>query len=480
MTEPKHDARDHVRLEEPAGRWVLLATVMGSGIAMLDATVVNIALPALGKDLNAGFAGLQWTLNGYTLTLASLILLGGSLGDRFGRRRVFMVGTAWFAIASLLCAIAPNIGFLVAARALQGVGGALLTPGSLAIISSSFVREDRPRAIGAWSGLAGIAGAVGPFLGGYLVQGPGWRWIFLINLPLAAVVLTISQRHVPESLDPDASHHLDLLGAGLGAVGLGGVTYALIGAGTGWSGIVIVFGVLGLLALVGFVLNERRSTHPMLPLGIFASRQFSAANAVTFAVYAALSAIFFLLVVELQVVAGMSPLLAGTALLPVTVLMLLLSSRGGQLGQRIGPRLPMTIGPLLASAGVLLTLRIGPHASYLIDVLPGVVLLGLGLCLTVAPLTTTVLAAVDSRHAGVASGVNNAVARAAGLLAVAVLPVAAGISNDDYRHPDAFDHGFQIAIVLCAGLLAAGGLIAAFTIRDDALDAPDDPDGEPG
>jgi EmrB/QacA subfamily drug resistance transporter len=459
---------------------VLLATVMGSGIAMLDATVVNIALPALGKDLNAGFAGLQWTLNGYTLTLASLILLGGSLGDRFGRRRVFMVGTAWFAIASLLCAIAPNIGFLVAARALQGVGGALLTPGSLAIISSSFVREDRPRAIGAWSGLAGIAGAVGPFLGGYLVQGPGWRWIFLINLPLAAVVLTISQRHVPESLDPDASHHLDLLGAGLGAVGLGGVTYALIGAGTGWSGIVIVFGVLGLLALVGFVLNERRSTHPMLPLGIFASRQFSAANAVTFAVYAALSAIFFLLVVELQVVAGMSPLLAGTALLPVTVLMLLLSSRGGQLGQRIGPRLPMTIGPLLASAGVLLTLRIGPHASYLIDVLPGVVLLGLGLCLTVAPLTTTVLAAVDSRHAGVASGVNNAVARAAGLLAVAVLPVAAGISNDDYRHPDAFDHGFQIAIVLCAGLLAAGGLIAAFTIRDDALDAPDDPDGEPG
>lgn len=480
MTEPKHDARDHVRLEEPAGRWVLLATVMGSGIAMLDATVVNIALPALGKDLNAGFAGLQWTLNGYTLTLASLILLGGSLGDRFGRRRIFMVGTAWFAIASLLCAIAPNIGFLVAARALQGVGGALLTPGSLAIISSSFVREDRPRAIGAWSGLAGIAGAVGPFLGGYLVQGPGWRWIFLINLPLAAVVLTISQRHVPESLDPDASHHLDLLGAGLGAIGLGGVTYALIGAGTGWSGIVIVFGVLGLLALVGFVLNERRSTHPMLPLGIFASRQFSAANAVTFAVYAALSAIFFLLVVELQVVAGMSPLLAGTALLPVTVLMLLLSSRGGQLGQRIGPRLPMTIGPLLASAGVLLTLRIGPHASYLIDVLPGVVLLGLGLCLTVAPLTTTVLAAVESRHAGVASGVNNAVARAAGLLAVAVLPVAAGISNDDYRHPDAFDHGFQIAIVLCAGLLAAGGLIAAFTIRDDALDAPDDTDGEPG
>jgi EmrB/QacA subfamily drug resistance transporter len=477
---PAQDNRVQVRLDEPAGRWVLFATVLGSGVAMLDATVVNIALPVLGKDLDAGFAGLQWTLNGYTLTLASLILLGGSLGDRFGRRRVFMVGTAWFAIASLLCAMAPSIGFLVAARALQGVGGALLTPGSLAIISSSFVREDRPRAIGAWSGLAGIAGAVGPFLGGYLVQGPGWRWIFLINLPLAAIVLVVARRHVPESLDPDATPDLDLLGAALGAVGLGGVTYALIGAGTGWSVTVLAFGAIGLLALIGFVVNERRSSHPMLPLGIFANRQFSSANAVTFAVYAALSAIFFLLIVELQVVSGMSPLLAGTALLPVTVLMLLLSSRGGQLGQRIGPRWPMTLGPLVASAGVLLTLRIGPHPSYLLDVLPGVVLLGLGLCLTVAPLTTTVLAAVESRHAGVASGVNNAVARAAGLLAVAVLPVAAGISNDDYRHPQAFDHGFQIAIVLCAGLLAAGGLIAAFTIRDDALEAPDDPDGEPG
>jgi EmrB/QacA subfamily drug resistance transporter len=472
------DSQRQVRLDEPAGRWVLLATVLGSGVAMLDATVVNIALPVLGKDLNAGFAGLQWTLNGYTLTLASLILLGGSLGDRFGRRRIFMLGTTWFALASLLCAVAPSIGFLVAARALQGVGGALLTPGSLAIISASFVRADRPRAIGAWSGLAGIAGAVGPFLGGYLVEGPGWRWIFLINLPLAAVVLAISARHVPESLDPEASPRLDVLGAVLGAIGLGGVTYALIAGGTGWSATVVVFGVVGLLGVASFVVNERRSSHPMLPLGIFANRQFAAANAVTFAVYAALSAIFFLLVLQLQVVAGLSPILAGTALLPVTVLMLLLSSRGGQLAQRIGPRWPMAIGPMVASVGVLLTLRIGPDASYVGDVLPGVVLLGLGLCLTVAPLTTTVLAAVESRHAGVASGVNNAVARAAGLLAVAVLPVAAGISNDDYRHPAAFDHGFQIAILLCAALLAVGGLIAALTIADD-LDAisPDDPAG---
>jgi EmrB/QacA subfamily drug resistance transporter len=475
------DSQRQVRLDDPAGRWVLLATVLGSGVAMLDATVVNIALPVLGKDLNAGFAGLQWTLNGYTLTLASLILLGGSLGDRFGRRRIFMLGTTWFALASLLCAVAPSIGFLVAARGLQGVGGALLTPGSLAIISSSFVRADRPRAIGAWSGLAGIAGAAGPFLGGYLVEGPGWRWIFLINLPLAAVVLAISARHVPESLDPEASPRLDVLGAVLGAIGLGGVTYALIAGGTGWSATVVVFGVVGLLGMASFAVNERRSSHPMLPLGIFANRQFAAANAVTFAVYAALSAIFFLLVLQLQVVGGLSPILAGTALLPVTVLMLLLSSRGGQLAQRIGPRWPMAIGPMVASAGVLLTLRIGHGASYVGDVLPGVVLLGLGLCLTVAPLTTTVLAAVESRHAGVASGVNNAVARAAGLLAVAVLPVAAGISNDDYRHPAAFDHGFRIAILLCAALLAVGGLIAALTIADD-LDAisPDEPGGESG
>jgi EmrB/QacA subfamily drug resistance transporter len=462
--------RGQVRLDEPAGRWVLLATVLGSGVAMLDATVVNIALPALGKDLGAGFAGLQWTLNGYTLTLASLILLGGSLGDRFGRRRVFMLGTAWFALASLLCAVAPNVELLVAARGLQGIGGALLTPGSLAIISSSFVRADRPRAIGAWSGLAGIAGAAGPFLGGYLVDGPGWRWIFLINLPLAALVLVVARRHVPESLDPDASPRLDVSGALLGAVGLGGVTYALIGAGAGWSPAVVATAVVGVAGLTGFVVNERRSAHPMLPLDIFANRQFAAANAVTFAVYAALSAIFFLLVVQLQVVAGYSPILAGAALLPVTVLMLLLSSRGGQLAQRIGPRWPMAVGPLVAAAGVLLNLRVHADSSYVGDVLPGAVVIGLGLCLTVAPLTTTVLAAAEARHAGVASGVNNAVARAAGLLAVAVLPVAASIADDDYRHPQAFDHGFRIAMVICAGLLAFGGLLAALTISDD-LDA---------
>jgi EmrB/QacA subfamily drug resistance transporter len=459
-----------VRLSEPSGRWVLIAAVLGSGLAGIDATVVNVALPVLGRDLHAGFSGLQWTINSYTLTLAALILLGGSLGDRFGRRRVFVVGVVWFATASALCALAPNINALIAARALQGIGGALLTPGSLAMISASFVPDDRAKAIGAWSGFGGIASAIGPFLGGYLVGGPGWRWIFLINLPLAAIVVVISQRHVPESLDPDAPRHLDVLGAVLGAVGLGGVTYALIAASEGWSAGVVVSALVGVAAMIAFVRTEHRSTHPMLPPRIFANRQFTATNVVTFAVYAALGGVFFFLVVNLQVVAGFSPLLAGTALLPITVMMLLLSAQSGALAGRIGPRLPMTLGPLIAAGGVLLLLRVGPNASYVTDVLPAVIVFGLGLSLIVAPLTATVLAAAENRYAGVASGVNNAVARAAGLLAVAVLPVIAGISGDDYEHPSAFVHGFRIALLTCAVLLVVGGLIALGLIRNPSDD----------
>jgi EmrB/QacA subfamily drug resistance transporter len=461
-----------VRFDEPAGRWVLLAAVLGSGLAFLDVTVVNIALPALGADLGADLAGLQWTINGYTLTLAAFILLGGSLGDRYGRRRLFVAGTAWFAVASLLCAVAPTIETLIAARALQGVGGALLTPGSLAIIAASFTPTDRARAIGAWSGLGGIAAAIGPFLGGYLVQAFSWRWIFLINLPLAVAVIAVAQRHVPESADPEACPHLDVAGAALGALGLGGVTYALVGAGEqGASAAVLGSGVLGLGALVAFVVTERRSSHPMLPLGIFSSRQFSAANLVTFAVYAALGGVFFLLVVHLQVVGGFSPILAGSALLPITLIMLALSARAGALATRIGPRAPMTAGPIVCALGLLLTLRIDAEATYVAAVLPAVTVFGLGLTLTVAPLTATVLAAAPSRHAGVASGVNNAVARAAGLLAVAVLPVAAGLTGDDYLEPLAFLDGFRVAMVLCAGLLAVGGLLAAATIRNDVIEA---------
>lgn len=456
-------------LSQRSGRWLLVATVLGSGLAGIDATVVNVALPALGDDLGASFAGLQWTLNGYTLTLAAFILLGGSLGDRYGRRRVFTIGVIWFALASALCALAPSIGVLIAARALQGVGGALLTPGSLAMISASFAADDRARAIGAWSGLSGVASAIGPFIGGYLVGGPGWRWIFVINVPLAAAVVLITRRHVPETLDPDAVPHLDLAGAVLGAVGLGGVTYALIGAGSRWSPAVVVSAVIGVVAMAGFVVTEHRSPHPMLPPKIFANRQFTAANLVTFAVYAALGAVFFLLVVNLQVVSGFSPLLAGVALLPITVIMLLLSARSGALAGRIGPRLQMTLGPLVAAGGALMFLRIGANASYLTEVVPAVVVFGLGLALIVAPLTTTVLAAAESRYAGIASGVNNAVARAAGLLAVAVIPVLAGISGDSYRHPDAFADGFHTAVLICAGLLIAGGVVSAVTIRNPAV-----------
>ena len=330
----------------------MLATVLGSGLSMLDSTVVNVALPALGANLDASLGDLQWVVNGYTLSLAALILLGGSLGDRFGRRRIFVVGVVWFAAGSLLCGLSPTIDWLIAARILQGVGGALLVPGSLAIISATFVRSDRARAIGSWSALAGVATAAGPLLGGWMVQTIGWRWVFLINLPLAVIVLVVALRHVPETADPSAPRSFDLVGAALGALGLAALTYALIGAGDGWSLDVVLVGVLGVAALVAFVVVERRESHPMLPMDIFASRQFSAANVVTLLVYAALGAMFFLLVVQLQVVAGFGALAAGSALLPITIIMLLLSSASGQLAERIGPRLPMTVGPLLAGDGI--------------------------------------------------------------------------------------------------------------------------------
>jgi EmrB/QacA subfamily drug resistance transporter len=448
---------------------VIVAAVLGSGMALLDATVVNVALPALGRDLDAGLDGLQWTLNGYTLTLASFILLGGSLGDRFGRRRIFVVGTVWFAVASLLCGIAPNIELLVAARALQGVGGALLTPGSLALIASLFDGEERGRAIGIWAGLGGIAGAIGPFAGGWLTAAAGWRWVFLINLPLAAAVVWVALRHVPERADPEASKRLDAAGASLGAFGLAAITYALVEAGErGFSPASMIIGSVGVSALVAFVMVERRGRDPMLPLGLFSSRQFSAANAVTFLVYAALGGVFFLLVMHLQIVGGFSPLVAGTALLPITALLLLLSGPAGALSERLGPRLPMSAGPAVSAVGVGLMLRIGAQPSYLIEVLPAVTVFGLGLSLTVAPLTATVLGAADPRFAGIASGVNNAVARAGSLLAVAVLPLAAGLRGGDYQRPDSFAAGFQVATLVSAGLLAAGALTAAFLIRNDA------------
>jgi EmrB/QacA subfamily drug resistance transporter len=462
-------APDLVTLREARGRWVLFAAVLGSSMAMLDATVVNVALPALGREFGGTLSGLQWTVNGYTLTLASLILLGGSLGDRYGRRRMFMIGVTWFALASLLCGLAPNLPFLVGARMLQGVGGALLTPGSLALMQSSFVPEDRGRAVGAWSGLGGIAGAVGPFLGGWLLE-LSWRWVFLINLPLAVLSLTVAARHLPETHERASAGRFDIAGAVLGAVGLAGVTAALVRAGDGLNGWTVASAVLGVLALVAFWWRERTARDPMLPLDLFRSAQFSAANLVTFAMYAALGGILFLLVVYLQVVVGFSPIVAGTALLPVTALMLLLSSRSAALAQRIGPRPQMTLGPLVCALGTLLLSRLDEGSSYLPDVLPAVSVFGLGLAISVAPLTAAVLAAADEHRAGIASGVNNAVARAAGLLAVATLPLSAGITGDDYRTPSAFAAGFRLAMLECAGLLAVAGLLAWLTVRTRAAE----------
>ena len=460
------DQTAKVAMGEPAGRWLLFATVLGSGVALLDATIVNIALPTIGQDLGADFSGLQWTVNGYVLTLAAFILLGGALGDRYGRRRVFVVGTIWFAVASLLCGLAPNVEALVAARLLQGVGGALLTPGSLALISASFRHEDRSRAIGAWSGLGGIAAALGPVLGGLLVE-VSWRLVFLVNVPLCMAVVLVTLRHVPESRDEQAPPGLDVAGALLGAVGLAALTWSLIAAGErGADPVVVSAGVAGVGALALFLVVEKRGRHPMMPLDVFSEPQFNAANAVTFAVYAGLGGMFLLLVVHLQTVAGFSPLAAGTALLPVTAAMALLSSRSGALAARIGPRLQMTAGPLLCAAGALLLRGIGPDADYVTDVLPGVVLFGLGLATVVAPLTATVLAAVEDRRSGLASGINNAVARTAGLLAVAVLPAAAGISGADYDVPARFAEGYRTAMLLIAALLALGGMLSALTIRN--------------
>ncbi|MGY4098157.1 MFS transporter [Nocardia sp. R16R-3T] len=445
------------RLGSATGRWILLATILGSSVASLDATVVNIALPRIGESLDTDVAGLQWTLNGYTLTLASFILLGGSLGDRLGRRTVFVWGVIGFALASVLCGAAVNIEMLVVARILQGVAGALLTPGSLALISSSIDQRDQGAAIGLWSGFGGVAGALGPFLGGWLIELAGWRSIFFINAPLAVVVVLVALRHVPDSHDPNASARLDIPGAVVVAVALGALTFGLIDA-------MALLVVAGLLLLTVFVVIEMRSDHPLVPPSLFASRVFTAANLVTLAVYAALGGVFFLLVMQLQLVAKYTPLMSGVATVPVTLIMLALSAPAGRWAQVHGARIPMMVGPLLAALGLILLLRIGPATSYLTDVLPGVLVFGLGLSVLVAPLTGAVLGAVPASEAGIASGVNNAVARTAQLLAVAALPGLAGISGS-LGDPVEFDRGFGVAMWICAGLLVTGALIAALLLR---------------
>ncbi|WP_336205087.1 MFS transporter [Nonomuraea sp. LPB2021202275-12-8] len=455
----------HIELKSAQGRWILAATVLGSGLAMLDSTVVNVALPFLGTELETGMAGLQWTVNAYTLTLAGLILLGGSLGDRFGRRRVFLIGTVWFALASALCGLAPNIEFLIAARALQGIGGALLTPGSLAIIQASFDRGDRPRAIGAWSGLGGVASAIGPLLGGAMVQTIGWRWAFLINLPFAVLVVLVTVRHVPESRDELATGRFDVLGSVLAALSLAGITYGLIQLD---APVPLIAGVL--LGVAFVVVQVRRSPDALVPVEMFRNRVFTAVNVVTLIMYGAMGLVFFLLAVQLQVVSGFSPIAAASALLPATLLMLLLSARAGEVAKRIGPRWPMTAGILVSGAGFLWMSTIGPGASYLLQVLPSVTVFGLGLSAAVAPLTSTVLASAADRYAGTASGVNNALARTGGLLAVAAVPPLVGLVGDAFENAPVFDAGFRMAMLISAAMMVVAALITVFTIRTNVLD----------
>ena len=461
-----------------AGRWVLTATILGSALAGIDATVVGIALPAIGRDFGVGIASLQWVVTAYTLTLSGLLLVAGSLGDRYGRRRVFVVGVGWFAAASILCGIAPDAPALLAGRALQGVGAALLTPGSLAILQASFAPDNRGRAIGAWSGLTGIGIAVGPFIGGWLVEAVSWRLIFAINLPLAVAVVLISNRHVPESHDTTATGRIDYTGGTLVSVALLGIVFALIeGPSRGWtSGVVLAAMAGGVLALLVFVLHERRAAHPMLPLDVFTSRQFTVTNLVTFVVYGALGGALFLLPVQLQQVAGYSPVEAGTALLPVTVIMLALSARSGALAARIGPRLQMSVGPVVIALGLALLSTVGPGTGYFSGVLPPIVVFGLGLSVIVAPLTSVALASVSARHAGIASAINNDVARTAGLVAVAVLPAVAGLTGAAYLHPRQFNDGYHLALLVSAGLCLCGSVVAAVGIRNPPPRTAPEPD----
>jgi len=463
-------AAPDVAMRSPRGRWILAATVLGTGMAFLDSTVVGIALPSIGRAFGGGVGLLQWVVTGYTLTLAAFLLLGGSLGDHFGRKRVFSIGVVWFAVSSALCGVAPTGVFLVVFRVIQGIGGALLTPGSLAIIQASFRTEDRAQAIGAWSGLGGIATAAGPLVGGYLLAAGSWRLIFFINVPIAAVVLLMTARHVPETFDPTSTGRVDVPGATLAVVFLAGLTYGLIeGPTRGWADpVVIASFVLAVAAAPTFLYVESHRDHPMLPLGLFRSRQFSGANGVTFLVYGALSGALFLVPIELQEVAHYTPLASGLALLPVTVVMLLFSARSGQLSARIGPRLQMSVGPVIVGAGLALLARATTPGSYWVQVFPGTLVFAVGLAITVAPLTSTAMGAAPAEHSGIASAINNTVARAAGLIAVAVLPVVAGLSGVAGLAAHELSSGFRTAVFISGVAAAAGGLLGALTIRNPA------------
>lgn len=466
MTSGGDGAAPRLALASASGRWLIAAAALGSGVAFLDGSVVNVALPAIGRDLGGGLSMLQWVLDGYLLTLSALLLLGGALGDRYDRRLVFLVGLVVFTVASVGCGLAPTGEVLIVARIVQGIGGALLVPSSLAMIETVIRAEDRGRAIGLWAGLSGVSSAIGPFVGGWLVDAASWRWVFLINVPLAAVALVLTIRHVPRIRDARVRGPLDVAGAAAVTIGLGGVTFALIEAPVqGWTPTVVGALVVGALAIAVFPFIEHRAADPLVPLRLFRSPQFSGTNIVTLAVYTGLGGALFLLSLHLQANLGYSALQAGLAFVPFTAIMLVLSGRMGALAQRTGPRALMTAGPLVAGLGLALLVRVMPGATYWGGVLPGILVFGLGMAMTVAPLTATVLAAVPAEYVGAASGANNAISRFASLLAVAVLPLAVGITDPN---GPSLESGFGRAMLVSAALCVIGGAVAFATVRNPA------------
>ena len=404
-------------------RLILVACILGTTVVTIDSSAINVALPAIAGDLGGGLAGQQWTSNAYLVTLGSLLLIGGSLGDIFGERRVFAFGIVAFGLTSIVCAVAPTIEILVAGRALQGVAGALLTPAALAVIVATFPPKERGKAVGAWTAWGGIGVVFGPILGGQLVDSASWRWIFLINVPLVIFTLLLILRVVPQARETDPEARVDVIGAVLCALGLAGISFGLIEQPVrGWTDPAVFLALaIGVLMFAAFLWHEARTDHPMLPLGLFRRRNFAAGNIETFSMYGGLGIVFFLLVLYLQQVAGYTALKAGTATLPVTIVMFLLSTRFGALADKYGPRFFMGVGPLVAAAGLAMLIRIDAHVNYLTDLLPALTLFSIGLSMTVAPLTATVLADADERNAGIASGVNNAIARVSALVTIAAV-----------------------------------------------------------
>ncbi len=458
----------------------LVATILGSTIVFLDGTVVNVALPAVADDLDAGLAGQQWVVEAYLLTMVALLLVGGSLGDQFGRQRMFVFGLVAFGVTSVLCAVAPSVEFLVGARALQGVAGALLVPGSLAIVAATFEGAERGRAVGIWTAWTGIATVIGPAGGGALIEALSWRAIFWVNLPLIAVTVALTLHSVRESRDPDAFRGIDWAGIALSAAGFAGPVFALIEQPAhGWGDpLVWVPLLIGIACLGLFVLREARARHPMLDLALFRIRNFWVANLTTLTAYAGLIGGLFFVGLFLQQVGGYSPLEAGLATTPISLILFVLSPRFGRIASGVGPRLPMCAGPIVGGIGLIMLLRVSADADFVADVLPAIVVFGVGLAATVAPLTATVLDSVEERHVGIASGVNNGISRVAGLLAIAVLGAVisakfgADVGGDPGANPltasepDASTAAFHLGIVIAGLLMIAGGIVAGIGIEN--------------